>query len=316
MNSYPIPIDHLKPKKFHDPEKTADGSPRATVGLQQLETLWINTGTLCNITCQNCYIESSPSNDHLAYITLAEVTDYLDEIARFRLGTKEIGLTGGEPFLNPEIMVIIEDCLSRKLKILVLTNAMKPMLQKQEQLVKLNELYGSQLSIRVSVDHYTQEHHEQERGPNTWRDMMTGLRWLSQNDFHVHVAGRTCWGEAESALRQGYTQLFQQYGIGINASDPGQLILFPEMDPQQDVPEITTECWELLNVSPDAMMCAHSRMVVKRKGTAQPAVLSCTLLPYDERFEMGRTLTEASRAVSLNHSYCAQFCVLGGGSCG
>jgi hypothetical protein len=63
------------------------------------------------------------------------------------------------------------------------------------------------------------------------------------------------------------------------------------------------------------MMCASSRMVVKRKGAAAPAVLACTLLPYDPQFEMGATLAEAARSVALNHPHCAKFCVLGGASC-
>jgi hypothetical protein len=56
-------------------------------------------------------------------------------------------------------------------------------------------------------------------------------------------------------------------------------------------------------------------MVVKRRGAARPAVLACTLLAYDTRFELGETLAEASREVTLNHPHCAQFCVLGGASC-
>jgi hypothetical protein len=72
------------------------------------------------------------------------------------------------------------------------------------------------------------------------------------------------------------------------------------------------------------MMCASSRMVVKRKGAAAPAVLPCTLLPYDRGFEMGTTLADAARAdggmfehgaVKLCHPHCARFCVLGGGTC-
>ena len=44
--------------KFSDPERTLTGEPRAQVALRSLETLWMNTGSLCNITCANCYIES------------------------------------------------------------------------------------------------------------------------------------------------------------------------------------------------------------------------------------------------------------------
>jgi hypothetical protein len=63
-------------------------------------------------------------------------------------------------------------------------------------------------------------------------------------------------------------------------------------------------------------MCASARMVVKRKGAERPAVLACTLLAYDPRFELGASLREAARPVPLNHKYCASFCVLGGASCG
>ena len=62
-------------------------------------------------------------------------------------------------------------------------------------------------------------------------------------------------------------------------------------------------------------MCASSRMVVKRKGSARPGVLACTLVPYDEQFELGTTLKEAAVSVRLNHPHCAKFCVIGGGSC-
>src|SRR5215469_210298 len=94
----------LDPAKFRNPILTAKGEQRATVGLKALSTLWFNTGTLCNITCRNCYIESSPRNDRLAYLSAAEVARFLDEIAALRLGTAEIGFTGGEPFMNRELL--------------------------------------------------------------------------------------------------------------------------------------------------------------------------------------------------------------------
>lgn len=117
----------LDPRKFRDPDMTAKGETRATVTLRRLETLWINTGTLCNIACQNCYIESSPTNDRLEYITRAEVAAYLDEIGSLSLGTREIAFTGGEPFMNPQFLDMVEDGLSRGFEVLVLTNAMQPM---------------------------------------------------------------------------------------------------------------------------------------------------------------------------------------------
>jgi hypothetical protein len=127
--------------------------------------------------------------------------------------------------------------------------------------------------------------------------------------------GTAVSGEPDAALRAGYARLFRENDLPIEACDAAQVVLFPEMDATRDVPEITTACWGILGVSPDAVMCASSRMVVKRKGAPHPSVVSCTLLPYEPQFELGRSLKEASGAVPLNHPHCARFCVLGGGSC-
>ena len=309
------PSPHLEPAKFRDPDRTATGAKRASVRLNALETLWFNTGTLCNLTCVNCYIESSPTNDRLVYITADEVVAYLDEIGREGGDTQEIGFTGGEPFMNPEIIAMLEAALGRGYQTLVLTNAMRPMMKCAARLIDLHQRFGDRLVIRVSLDHYTQALHERLRGANSWARTLDGLRWLSDNGFAMRLAGRTCWDDPEAALRRGYARLFAASGIRLDASDPVALVLFPEMDERLDVPEITEACWEILGVDPDSVMCATSRMVVKRKGADHPTVLPCTLLPYDLQFELGHTLAEADREVKLNHPHCARFCVLGGGSC-
>lgn len=305
----------LDPRKFRDPVRTLDGSERASVPLDRLSTLWFNTGTLCNLTCRNCYIESSPTNDRLVYLTIADVEPYLAEIERDGWPVEEIGLTGGEPFMAPEIIPILEAILSRGLRALVLTNAMRPMMKLTAPLLDLKARYGDRLVLRVSLDHHTAALHEEERGPRTWEPTIVGLGWLAERGFNMHLAGRTCWGESEDDAREGYARLIDAEGWPVDAADPMQLVLFPEMDVTADVPEITTACWGILDQDPRAMMCASSRMVVKRKGADRAAVVACTLLPYDPQFELGETLAEASGAVPLNHPHCAKFCVLGGGSC-
>lgn len=302
-------------QKFSDPYTTAKGEKRAYIDLNGLQTLWLNTGTLCNLACENCYIESTPKNDRLVYITHDEVCAYLDEIARDELPTEEIGITGGEPFMNPDIIPIMEESLKRGFKLLVLTNAMRPMMKCEAELLRLKETYDAQMTIRVSVDHFKQELHEEERGPRSWEPMMKGLQWLSDNGFHIDIAGRTRWGENEEELRKGFADFFQTHNIAIDAHDKKQLMLFPEMDERAEVPEITTACWDILGVNPDDMMCATSRMVVKHKGDEKPSVMACTLLAYDQQFNLGTTLKEASKSVPLNHPHCTKFCVLGGGAC-
>jgi uncharacterized Fe-S cluster-containing radical SAM superfamily protein len=305
----------LDPRKFRDPHVTADGQQRAVVALTHLTTLWFNTGSLCNITCVNCYMESSPRNDALAYITLDEMRGYLDEIDRERMTVEEIAFTGGEPFMNPDIIPMIGEALGRGYRVLVLTNAMKPMLNKREKLLALKKMHGDALAVRVSVDHHTREGHEEIRGKDTWPPMIEGLRWLAENGFNLAVAGRTCWDETEETGRAGYAGLFAAEDIPVDAGNPARLVLFPEMDAEVDVPEITVHCWDILGIRPETMMCASSRMVIKRKGADTPVVVPCTLLPYDEAFELGNKLSDSAKAVQLNHPHCAKFCVLGGASC-
>jgi uncharacterized Fe-S cluster-containing radical SAM superfamily protein len=305
----------LDPRKFQDPFITAKGERRAWVTLKSLDTLWFNTGTLCNLTCQHCYIESSPKNDRLVYLTASEVAEYLDEIETGGFPTSLIGFTGGEPFMNPDLPAMLEDVLSRGLRALVLTNAMKPMAKCKPALLKLRDRFGEQLTIRVSIDHYGPQVHELERGKRRWRPTIDGFVWLARNEFSLHVASRRLSGEPEAAIRRGFARLFAELGVPIDADDPVALTVFPEMDAAAEVPEITEACWGILGKSPESVMCASSRMVVKRKGASHPVVLACTLLPYDARFELGWSLAEASGAVPLNHPHCAKFCVLGGGAC-
>lgn len=301
--------------KFQHPDITAGGAERAQVALDRLDTLWVNTGTLCNVECAHCYIESSPTNDRLSYLTAAELVPFLDEAAA--MGAREIGFTGGEPFMNPEMGEMAEMALERGFSVLILTNAMRPMMRPkvQEHLLVLQARFGNALKLRVSLDHFEAARHDEERGPRAFASGLAGLRWLQANGFSISVAGRTLWGEGEAEMRDGFAALFAAEEITLNANAPEDLVVFPEMDSDAPVPEITSACWSILNKSPESLMCASARMLVKRKGAAAPAVLACTLLPYDPQFELGATLKQASGPVKLNHPHCAKFCVLGGASC-
>lgn len=305
------------PAKFSDPDITAKGETRAKVALTNPETLWFNTGTLCNIECVNCYIASSPTNDRLVYITTAEVEDYLDQLEDRKWGVREIAFTGGEPFMNPDMIAMTEASLKRGYDVLILTNAMRPMMRKSMRagLERLQSQYGPKLTLRISVDHWSEALHDKERGAGSFEKTLEGMRWLRDAGISMTVAGRTVWGETDAASREGYAALYAREGFTIDAAHPGETVLFPEMDETVDVPEITTACWGILNKKPADVMCSSSRMVVKRRGAEKPAVLACTLLPYSPEFELGTSLEQAEGDVSLNHPHCAKFCVLGGASC-
>ena len=187
--------------KFENKFLTVSGKQRAFIKTKQFKTLWFNTGTLCNLTCKNCFMESSPTNDQLSYLSFEEFKNYIDESMVKNYGTKEVGFTGGEPFMNKDIIKMIEYSLKNGFNTLVLTNAMKPMLNKKEQLLNLK---SSNLTIRVSIDHYKKEKHELIRGQNSYDVMMMGLKWLNDNDFNYALATRLLWNEKEDVVRKNF----------------------------------------------------------------------------------------------------------------
>ena len=131
---------------------------------------------------------------------------------------------------------MVEDSLGGGFRVLVLTNAMKPLQHFKTGLLDRNRGFPGQLSLRVSLDHYIPAQHECIRGVNTWQPAISGLQWLARNDFDVSVAGRSAWAETEASMRAGYGKLFEDLKLSIDARDPQRLVLFPEMDEQADVP--------------------------------------------------------------------------------
>lgn len=305
----------LPTMKFSDPQFTLSGQSRAKVQLKALRTLWLNTGTLCNIACANCYIESSPRNDRLSYLQRDEAARFVAEALAFSPGLEEIGFTGGEPFMNPDIVGMIADALNAGPRVLVLTNAMKPMWNQREALGVLLRNHPNRLMLRVSLDHHMRDQHEQVRGANTWEPAIEGLKWLASAGATLAVAARKIGSEDESALRAGFARLFKDIGVPIDAADRQRLVLFPEMDANADVPEISDACWGILGKSADDVMCSSARMVVRRRGSNRASVVACTLLPYEEAFDLGPTIAGSAGPVPLNHRHCAKFCVLGGAAC-
>lgn len=300
-------------QKFKDLKVTAKGEERAYVDLQNYKTLWFNTGTLCNLSCQNCYIESSPTNDRLVYISDQEVQEYLNEIKEQSLETTMIGLTGGEPFLNPMIISIMKNILKSGFEVLVLTNALRVLKKHHQSLIELKDEFNDKLHLRISLDHHTQELHEKERGTNTFIKTLEEIKWLHDNGFNISIASRSLGEETIEESKNAHNQLLNNYGIKLDLNE--KFVVFPEMKSDKELPEITTQCWNILKKSPGDQMCASERMIVKRKGQDKPVVMPCTLLAYDDEFVLGTSLRDADKRVYLNHRFCAEFCVLGGASC-
>ncbi len=304
----------MNDNKFTNPLITAKGEQRAFVPFDGYQTLWFNTGTQCNLSCQHCYIESSPTNDRLQYLTIEDVLPFLKELKNEESNCQKIGFTGGEPFLNPQMIPILHACLEQGFHCLVLTNAHRVIKRVHDDILRLDRDFPGQLKLRVSLDHYTQELHEKERGAGTFKSTLKATKLLFDQGISLSIAGRSLKEESLQIEQQKYHQLLLEHDIQL-PMDNDHLVIFPEMDLKKEVPEISVDCWDILGKTPQMQMCAHERMIVVPKESGQAQVQACTLLAYDPQFNMGQTLEEAKQQVFLNHQFCAQFCVLGGASC-
>src|SRR4029077_362979 len=121
-----------------------------SIALAHLDDLWFQVaGTLCNLTCNHCFISCSPHNRTFGFLDLETVQKALDE--SIALGVKEYYFTGGEPFMNPDMVAILELTLQYG-PATVLTNGT---VFKEEGLVRLRQAEDASpysLEFRVSID--------------------------------------------------------------------------------------------------------------------------------------------------------------------
>src|SRR5581483_1185555 len=156
-------------------------APAPTVGLAHLDHLWFQVaGTLCNLTCTHCFISCSPHNHSFGFLDLAAVRRALDESVR--LGVKEYYFTGGEPFLNREMVPILELTL-RYGPATVLTNGTVLKDEWLQRLRRAEEASPYSLEFRVSLDGFTAAENDPVRGEGTFARTLHGVRQLVAHGF-------------------------------------------------------------------------------------------------------------------------------------
>src|SRR5207249_11558901 len=140
-------------------------SPAPAVALAHLDELWFQVGgTVCNLECRHCFISCSPHNHSFGFVDLATVKRVLEESVA--LGVKEYYFTGGEPFLNRDMVAILEATL-RHGPATVLTNGTVFKADWLARLRAAEEASPYSLEFRVSMDGYTAAENDAVRGAGT-----------------------------------------------------------------------------------------------------------------------------------------------------
>lgn len=142
--------------------------------------LWVYTNFDCNLRCSYCLSSSYPGAPRRA-ISLSVFQRLVQEAAE--AGIKEVFLTGGEPFLLPDIGFYITAAVDR-LSTTVLSNGVLINGRRLQQLLPLRD---RSLTLQVSLDGHTAGIHEAYRGRGTWRRTVQAIQRLVDHGFHVAV---------------------------------------------------------------------------------------------------------------------------------
>jgi len=267
--------------------------------LVALDTLWFQVaGTLCNLQCTHCFISSSPTNHAHEMMSLAEVRRYLEEAER--LGVKEYYFTGGEPFLNREILEIIEAALALG-PVSVLTNGVLIRPETAARLRALSDASPYSLDLRISIDGTDAATNDPIRGEGTFERILAGIRTVAAAGLNPVV---TVTEACEGALSgEGRARLLA-FLRGAGLAQP-RLKVMPLLRLGAETRRSRAYAeWESLmgrTLTPEeaeALQCSSCRMVTSR------GVYVCPILVDFPGARMAGTLAEALRPFMLSYAAC------------
>jgi molybdenum cofactor biosynthesis enzyme MoaA len=274
-------------------------APAPLVPLAHLDDLWFQVaGTLCNLTCNHCFISCGPHNHSFGFLDLQTVRRLLDESVA--LGVKEYYFTGGEPFLNPDMVPILELTLSYG-PATVLTNGTVFKDQWLRRLARAEVASPYSLEFRVSIDGFTPQSNDPVRGPGTFERALRGVRQLVRHGFlPIITVARTREEDDDAALLAGFVEVLRANGY-----DRPRVKILPTLRLGAEVTRrrgyraeerVTPEMMD--GFDPGQLICNHARVVT------DGGVFVCPILIEAPDARLGDTLAEALGPYPLRHHAC------------
>jgi AdoMet-dependent heme synthase len=267
--------------------------------LVALDTLWLQVaGTLCNLQCTHCFISSSPTNHAHGMMSLADVRPYLEEAER--LGVREYYLTGGEPFLNREILEIIEAALALG-PVTVLTNGVLIRPETAARLRALSDASPYSLDLRVSIDGTDAATNDPIRGQGTFERIVAGIGILARAGLNpVVTVTDACEGALSSQGRAALLSFLKRCGL-----EQPRLKVMPLLRLGAEATRTRAYAeWESLRgrtlsgEEAEALQCSSCRMVTSK------GVYVCPILIDHPGARMGDRLDQTLRPFDLTYAAC------------
>ena len=284
------------------------GAP--TVPLLALDQLWFQVaGTVCNLTCRHCFISCSPHNHSFWFLSRAQVAECLETAAE--LGVKEYYFTGGEPFMNREILGILEDTL-RIGPATVLTNGTLLPDRTVGALARIAADSPYSLELRGSIDGTTAGMNDPLRGEGSFERAMEGVSRLIAAGFLPIITTMQTWDDGDTPE---VLAAFSARLAGVGYTQPRVKILPPlkigaearRSGGYAPAERVTAEMME--GFDPDLLLCSRARLVTAH------GVWVCPILLDAPGGKLGDSLTEAVEAPATLGEQACYTCYVSGAIC-
>ena len=274
--------------------------------------LWFFTGTRCNLSCSHCYVESNPDNNSMPYLTYETFEQYLKEAVQKKFSKIDIYFTGGEPFINPDILKMIDKALDYG-HTTILTNGTRFSDLIIEKLEKIIEKKKFTLTFRISIDGPTEMEHDKFRGSGSFNKTMLGLKKISNKNFKTIVTAMQSWKQKENNRIDGeFISLLVENDVPKRNQSMKYLppILIGREEQRNrgyTEQELFTEtCFTDYNY--EQLQCSKCRMVTEK------GVWVCPILVNEQGGKMGNTLVESFKPFGMKYTACWT-CRMSGLSC-
>ena len=289
MGPEPTPRTARMTKALPTARPASRGAP-PHVPLRALDQLWFQVaGTVCNLRCSHCFISCSPENHSFWFLSRSDVAAHLEASAR--LGVKEYYFTGGEPFMNRELLAILEDTLGYG-PATVLTNATLLPQRTVDALAAMAEATPYSLEIRVSIDGVTAGMNDAIRGEGTFERAVEAVGRLAGAGFLPIVTTMQTWPDAET---DRILSAFREVLAGVGYDRPRLKVLPPlriGAEAARDRPYSDVEFVDhamMRDYPSEQLLCSSARLVTSR------GVWACPILLDFPSGRLAETLEEATR---------------------
>ncbi len=274
--------------------------------------LWFFTGSKCNLSCTHCYVDSGPDADRHPQLTLKTFNTQLQSAVSKKYRRLDIYFTGGEPFINENLLDMFE--LSLKYgDVTVLTNATRISKTVSEKLRVLEDASTFSLNFRVSLEGSNSGTNDKIRGKGAFDRAEKGIKNLIQQGFNPIVTSMRSWPLLDSyKMETQFVTLLTSYGI---PEDKQRLKILPplrigrETDrdrPYQSSELFTEECFD--DYDYNNLQCSKCRIVTER------GVWVCPILVNDDDAKMSEDLSDSMYAYDMKQMACWT-CRMEGMSC-